>query len=305
MAGETETPATSPELVIQPEQSRLHFLLKTEFASGYTTPRGMIVRDEGLTIQPLLLGFVDLYQGTGCIHNVKGVIGVWNDFGTSGVSKHAPFGSDPKTNWTEIDPIGGISIAFDKGFTLDITYTAFVENILDIETSHHLETKLSYDDSEFFGAFALHPYLLYWQELDGKSTSADVPYDVLGPSSASGSEPRPGPGFYIELGITPSYTFKGAGDLKIEAPCRILLPDSGFYGEYYGEGSTLGLFELGLKASMPLPFIPKDYGNWGAYAGFKYQYYNDDNLYNLNTWNAPGEPTRDNWVFYTGFSAFF
>ena len=236
---------------------------------------------------------------------MKAVGGVWNDFGTSGVSEHAPYGSNPKTHWTEIDPIGGISIGLAKRFTLDVTYTAFVENILDIPTSHNLQAKLSFDDSDFLDAFALHPYLLYFQELKNKSTDADVPYEVLGPSPGSGSNPHPGESFYFEFGIAPSYTFKSASDLKMEAPARLLLPASRFYGEYYGNSSTVGLFELGLKASASLTFMPKGYGNWGGYAGFRYQYYNDMNLYNLNTFNAPGKPTRDDWVFFAGLSVFY
>ncbi len=221
-------PTEEPKAIGTPAESHVHFLLKTEFASGYTTPRGMIVRDQGLTIQPLLLMFVDLYQGGQFINRVKAVGGVWNDLDTSGVSEHAPFGSDPKTHWTEIDPIGGLSISFAKRFTLDVTYTAFIEHILDIPDSQHLETKLSFDDSDFLGAYALHPYLLFWQELKGKSTSADVPYDVLGPSPDSGDHPHLGESFYFELGITPGYTFKNAGNLKLEAPAACSCPTRGF-----------------------------------------------------------------------------
>jgi len=292
------------EVTTPAPESPVHFLFKFEFASGYTTPRGMIVRDNGLTFQPLFLAFIDLYRGNGFVNSVQAVGGVWNDIGSS-ISEHAPFGSDPKTNWSETDPIGGLKVGFAKHFTLDVTYTAFIEYILDIPNSQHLETKLSFDDTDFLGPFALHPYLLFWQELDGKSTDADVPQAVLGPSRKSGSHPNPGSSFYFELGITPSYTFQNAGNLKIEAPCRLLLPDSRFYGEYYGESSTLGLVETGLKASVPLSFMPKGYGNWSAYAGFKYQYYNDNNLFHLNTFNAPGESTRDNAVFYGGLSVFY
>jgi len=305
LMADEDIPTEEPEAVVSPTGlSHVHFLIQTEFASGYTTPRGMIVRDHGLTIQPLLLTFVDLYKSNGFINSVTAVGGVWNDLGTSGVSKHPPFGSHPKTSWTEIDSIGGLSIGFAKHFTLDVTYIVFFEQILDIATAQNLETKLSFDDSDFLGAFALHPHLLYWQELVNKTTDADVPFEVLGPSPKSGSNPHPGEGLYIDVGVAPSCTFKQAGDLKIETPCSLLLPNSRFYGEYYGNSSTLGLFELGLKASAPLTFMPKAYGNWGIHAGLKYQYYNDKNLYNLNTFNAPGEPTRDNLVFFTGFSVF-
>jgi len=288
-----------------PPPSKVNWLLNVEFANEYVTPRGMIVRDEGLTIQPLLLMFVPLYKGDGFINSVKFVGGVWNDFGTTKVSKHPPYGSDPKTNWTEIDPIAGLSIGFAKNFTFDATYTAFAEQILDIGTSHHLELKLSFDDSPYLGAFAIHPYVSFWQELQGKATDADVPFAVFGPSPFSGSHPQPGSSHYFTVGVDPSYTFKDFYSFKIEAPCSILLPDSRFYGEYYGKASTVGLIDLSVKATVPLNFMPEGYGHWSFHTGVKYQYYNDTNLYHLNTFNAPGKPTRDTWQVFAGISAFF
>lgn len=304
-AGQVITTKESKPIVEPEPESHVHFLFKFEFGSAYNTPRGMMVRNEGVTFQPLFLTFVDLYKGDGFINSFKLVGGVWNDFGSSGVSENPPYGSDPTTNWTEIDPIGGISIGFAKRFTLDVTYIGFKEFILDIGMVHNLEVKLSFDDSDYLGAFALHPYVLFWQELENKTTNARVPEAVFGPSPFSGNNPQPGPSFYFEVGITPSYTFKSLGDLKFEVPCRVLLPDERFYGEYYGDSSFVGLFEVGAKTTLPLKGMPKGYGNWDVYAGFKYQYFNDKNLYNLQTFNAPGEPTRDSWTFYGGLSVFF
>jgi hypothetical protein len=151
----------------------------------------------------------------------------------------------------------------------------------------------------------MHPYFSYWQELVGKATAADVPGKVLPVSPLSGKHPLPGSSYYFEFGIDPSYTFKNAGNLKVEAPCRVLFPDSRFYGEYYGKSSTVGLFELGMKATLPMSWMPKGYGHWATYAGFRYQYYVDKNLYNMNAFNAPGSATRDSWGIYGGFSVFF
>jgi hypothetical protein len=119
--------------------------------------------------------------------------------------------------------------------------------VLDIGTSQHLDTKLSFDDSPWLKGFAMHPYFEFWQELDGKATDADVPQAVYGPSPNSGSHPAPGSSYYFEVGIDPSYTFKEWAGLKLEAPCRVLLPNERFYGEYYADASTVGLFELGLE----------------------------------------------------------
>jgi hypothetical protein len=300
----TEEAGKETKAIVAPEpETKVHFLLNLEIANEYVTPRGMIVRDKGVTIQPLALMLTNLYKGDGFLNDVTMVLGAWNDFGTSGVSKHAPFGSNPKTYWSEIDPIAGLSFTFLKDFKLDVTYTSFVEQVLDIETSHHLETKLSYDDSKILGAFALHPYVSYWQELQGKATDADVPYAVFGPSPKSGNHPDPGSSFYFDIGVSPGYTFPCG--VKIEAPCRIMLPDDRFYGEYYKSSSTIGLYELGLKATAPLNFMPKGYGHWSAHVGGKYINFVDDNLYELNTFNAPGKATRDTWQVYGGISVFF
>jgi hypothetical protein len=299
------TAKDSKPIVEPADESHVHFLFDFTFASAYNTPRGMMVRANGLTVQPLFLTFIDIYKGDGFINSIKVIGGCWNDLGTEGVSEHPPYGSEPKTPWTEIDPIGGISIGLAKNFKLDVTYIGFAEQILDIGMVHNLETKLSFDDSQLLGAFALHPYFLWWQELDNKTTDADVPQAVFGSSGRSGKHPQPGSSHYFEFGFTPSYTFKEAGNLKVEVPCRMTFPDSRFYGEYYGSSSVVGLMETGLKATLPLPNMPKGYGHWSTYAGFKYQYYNDKNLYNLQTFNAPGEPTRDSWTFYGGFSVFF
>lgn len=278
-------------------------LLNVEFADKYVTPRGQIVRDRGLTIQPLALIFLNAYKGDGFINSFQIVAGGWWDFGTSLVSKRAAT-DYPKTNWSEFDPIYGISLGFAKRFKLDVTYTAFVERYHDIETSHHLETKLSFDDSDYLKAFALHPYVSYWQELSGKSTAADVGQAVFGPAPYSGSHPQPGSSYYFEIGIDPSYTFKGLGDLKLEAPCRIQLVDERFYGNYFHKTSTLAIWELGMKASIPLKFMPGP-GHWSVHAGFKYMNFEDVNLQDMQVFNDPGKPVRDTWQAYGGISVFF
>ncbi len=287
--------------VVQAEDappSRVNALLNFEFSDQYLTPRGMIVHNDGLTFQPLVLGLFNVYKGDSFLTDVTLVGGFWNDFSSSGVSEHAPFNSNPKTHWVEIDPIAGISLGLGKQVKLGITYTAFNMEILDIPLSQHLEVKLSLDDSPWLKAFALNPYALFWQELDGKATAARVPFIVYK------GEPGPPSSYYFELGIAPSYTLASCG-LKLETPCRVLLPNKDFYGEYYAQSSTVGLYEVGLKGTLPLKFMPPGYGHWGFHAGFRYMNLNDDNVAGMQEFNAPGKATRDVIQFYCGLSAFF
>jgi hypothetical protein len=294
--------AATPDLWAADGESRVNALLNLEFSTHYLTPRGMIVQDSGLVFQPLVLGFFNLYRGEGFVNNATLVGGVWNCFGTDRLPSSDSNGQD-NTSWYEIDPIAGVSLGVAKHLTLDVTYTAFNMQILNIPFSHHLETKLALNDSAWLGKWALHPYVIFWSELDGKATAAQVPYvvDPLG----KGPQALPGSSWYFDIGITPSYTFENVGGLKVEAPMRILLPDSEFYGEYYAESSTIGLYELGLKATIPMKFMPKGYGNWSFHAGFKYQHFEDENLASMQAFNAPAERTDDVVAFYCGLSTFF
>ena len=285
-----------------PPPSRVNALVNFEFSDKYMTPRGMIVTDIGLTFQTLALGLVNVYKDDKFINDVTLVGGIWNDFSSYEISKNQPAGSQPTTSWVEIDPIAGVSIGFAKHWKLDVTYTAFNMQILGIGTSQHLDTKLSLDDTPWLKAFALHPYFEYWAELVGKATAADVPYivDPLGKNAG----PGPGSSYYFEVGVDPGYSFEKSG-LKIELPCRVLLPNKNFYGEYYASSSTVGLYEVGIKASIPLKFVPQGYGHWGFHAGVRYQGFVDQNLQDMQQFNAPGKSVDGMVQFFGGISAFF
>jgi hypothetical protein len=297
-ADDAPAPAPAPA----PPPSRTDALVNMEFSDKYLTPRGMIVHNAGLDFENLVLGFFNLYKSDSFINDVTVIPGVWNDFSSDGVSINPPYGSSPKTHWVEIDPIAGVSVGFAKHFKLDVTYTAFNMQILDIGTSQHLDTKLEFDDSSYLKAFALHPYFEYWQELVNKATAADVPYlvDPLDKHLGSG----PGPSYYFEVGAAPSYTFQNIG-LKFELPCRVLLPNKNFYGEYYGSSSTVGLYEVGVKASLPLKFVPQGYGHWSCHVGFRYMNLVDKNLQDMQEFNAPEKSVSDTVQVYAGITAFF
>jgi hypothetical protein len=287
-----------------PAPSRVDELVNLQFASEYVTPRGMIVDDTGLTFQPLLLTLVNLYKADGFVNSLDFDGGAWANFNSAGVSVNAPYGSHPKTDFVEIDPIAGLSVGFAKNFTLGVTYTAFGMQVLDIGYSQHLETKLSFNDSPYLGAWALHPTLIFWQELAKKATDADLPY-IINPAGArpGAKDPDPGSSFYFDLGVAPSYTFKDG--IKLEAPCRILLPDERFYGDYYAKSSFVGLWEVGSKATFPLKFMPAGFGHWNFFMGVKFMYFVDDNLVNLNQFNCVEKPTRDTLQGFGGVSLFF
>jgi hypothetical protein len=263
--------------------SRVNALFDLGISSHYLTPRGMDVVRQGVVFQPMVLTFFNVYKSDSFLNSATVVAGMWNCFATSKQPSSDSNGAK-KTGWIETDPIAGLSFGLAKNFTLSVTYTAFSMQIDNIPFSQHLETKLVFNDSDYLKDFALHPYVIYWQELSGKAVS--------------NTDPNPSTSFYFDVGVAPSYTFEKCYGLKFEAPCRILMADSNFYGTGAGGTTFVSLYEFGVKASMPLKFMPEGYGHWSAAVGFKRQGFDNPNL--RATQNEAGSS-----VFYADISTFF
>ena len=126
-----------------------------------------------------------------------------------------------------------------------------------------MDWKLSFNDTDYLKDFALHPYVDFFWNFTGKDSPV-VSQALLGKNDHT---------FYVELGVCPSYTLKALPDLPItlSLPTYVSVGDSSFWGETpSGNRSNLGVFSMGLKASVPLTFIPKDFGNWNAFVGVTY-----------------------------------
>jgi hypothetical protein len=263
----------------------LHALLQLDFSDHYITPRGLNVENEGLIFQPLFLVFADLYSEPGAfLSDVSLTAGVWSSFHTH------KSGADPG-HWNEWDPILGLSFKFAENWKLDTTFTCFDSMVDSYPTSTHFEAKLSFDDSKYLGAFALHPWVAFWQELDEKAT---VTFD---PSTSEQS-------FYFTIGVDPSFK---VGSVKIEFPTYINLVGEDFYQKFDGTGggSGLAVFCTEIKASVPLTFVPKDLGFWTLYAGVKYYHLDNEGLEDGNSVLTPNEHKQDLVQFHGGISIFF
>lgn len=280
------TPSAKAPVMTTPEpEPWLHALLQIDVSDHYITPRGLNVENEGVIFQPLFLMFANLYSDKSTfVQDVSMTLGVWSSIHTE------ESGADPG-HWNEFDPIAGFTFKFADYWKLDLTYTAFKSMVDSYPTSSHLETKLSFDDSKFLGAFALNPYVAYWQELNYKAT---VAFD---PSQSEES-------FYFTIGINPSFK---AGSVKFEFPTFINLVDDEFYQQFDGSpgGSGLAVFGTGVKVSVPLTFIPKDMGFWTLYAGVKYYHLDNQGLLDGNSVLTPNEHREDLVQFHGGISIFF
>jgi hypothetical protein len=266
---------------------KLNMLLQLDVSDHYITPRGLNVENEGAVFQPLALVLANLYSSeTTTISDVTLAVGGWSSIHTE------ESGTDPG-NWNEFDPIAGLSIKFADYYKFDTNYTAFISMTDSYPTSHHLEFKLHFDDSKWMGKFALSPFVAYWQELYNKSTV------VFDPSTSEES-------FYFTLGINPAIKLDA---VKIEFPTFVNIVADEFYQKFDGTGGGSGaaVFCTGIKASVPLKFIPQEYGFWTWYAGMKYYHLNNAGLEDGNSvLTSGGDNDDDNlFQFHTGLTIFF
>ena len=119
---------------------------------------------------------------------------------------------------------------------------------------------IGYNDAKLLGPFALNPTFLVAFELDGQADA--------------GAEKA----IYAQIGITPGYTFFSDSryTLSVSVPLAVGLSLKDYYEFGTGSDDTFGYFSRGIGASVPLAFIPPDFGKWLVKAGVTVLYLGDN-----------------------------
>lgn len=210
--------------------------------------RGLVLENQGVIAQPYLDLYFKLYEGEGFINKVSFNLGLWSSIH----SHEQPPGTSTTGAWYEFDYTAGLAVTFAKRFTGTLSYFEFDSPSDSFNTARSLNYNLSFDDTDFLGAFALHPHVA-------------ALYELKAPGFAGLDED----GWYYEIGIAPSHTF---GPVTVTVPITVGLGDGNFYA-----GDNYGYTSAGVTLSTPLSFIPEKWGAWTVSTG--YTYYNlGDNL---------------------------
>jgi hypothetical protein len=226
-------------------QGRLSLSAGLDFPTAYYF-RGILQQDGGFIAQPYGDATFKLYEGGQEFNSMDATVGIWTSWQADGL----PTRQDPEA-WYEADLYGGFSWGFVDTLNVGGSYIAYTSPNDSFSTVQELDWKFSFDDSALLGAFALSPYILLAAEVAGQADGGS------------------GKGVYMELGIEPGLTLIKSEKypVTLSVPLKIGLSLKDYYEDpITGDDSTFGYFDGGIVVSVPLGFIPPDFGAWNFYA---------------------------------------
>ena len=244
------------EAPVGPNRGRVSFSLTNDCTTAYFF-RGILQERNGFIWEPSAeLGF-SLWKGDGPLSSVALGIGIWNSFQTA---KTGATGGP--TNLYETDYYPSLTLGWQGGLETSVTYNVYTSPNGAFATTQEVALGLAFDDSELLGPFALGPTATFAFETDNTSFGTDTK------------------GGYAEFGVEPgielSLPMDDAGDYPVTTSFPLAVGISLY--DYYNDGvsnDVWGFFSFGLNASVPLAFIPNDFGAWSLGAGINVLVLND------------------------------
>ena len=191
----------------------------------------------------------------------SGYVGTWNTFSSNGGA----------AGWYEADIYVGLSIDLPMNFTADVAFVALEAPGAGGEFAQEIDLSFSYDDSQC------------WSDagIEGMGFAGLQPYILFAFETAGGSDFGTDQGIYMELGIEPSFTIVENEDypVTLAVPVAVGLSLSDYYETSNSAANaaagitsdeTFGFVSVGLGLSVPLAFVPAEYGTWEAGAGLTF-----------------------------------
>jgi len=269
------------------EAPNIHGFANISFGTSYITPRGLVVENSGIIIQPVA-GLVLPIGDLGFLKNFTLVAGVWN-------SINSDQGDTNVGPWNEMDFFFSMSADITPDINLNLTYGAwnFPQSTVlgKPSTEHNIDLKISYSDKWFGPDFSINPYVdLFWA-VGGSSTV------VLGKQGDTG---------YVEIGIVPKYTLKMVQGMPITLtfPTYFSVGPEGYWGKGDLSNGYFGVLSTAANASFPLTFIPSKYGHWHGDVGVQYYNFLNGTLLDAGT-ILSGNTDRNMFRAYVGFGVGF
>jgi len=248
-----------------PNSGKVSFSFGNDFTTAYFF-RGILQERRGFITQPYGEINFNLYADEeGPLTGITLLGGMWNSIHTERTLSDG----DGPDNWYEADLYGGLKFTLLGKLDLKGVYIAYTYPNGAFPTVQELDFTVALNDSEWLDKFAFYPSVTWAAELDNTA---------LGDNS----------GYYIEVNARPSFTIIESESYPVTLAFPLQLGLSA--GDYYEVGldtdETFGFFKGGFVVSVPLAFIPSDYGAFSVSAGAS-AYAFGTNLTKLNEDDTP------------------
>jgi hypothetical protein len=221
--------------------------------------RGILVEDDGYIVQPYAQ--INFHVVSGCDVEVTLFTGVWASLHGEDVTNQVA--DDPEV-LNEFRFHSGVQFNLYDLLTISTRYTIYTfPNQSDaginqdrLEDRHEVSVEVRINDGAILGGnFSINPWMLYAYELHDANPNA----------ANEGDESA----FFL-FGIEPTIAIEIAqgSNLLISFPVTVGLGgNNNAYVDDQNDGNIYGFTSVGVKASMPLTFIPKRFGDWRLTAG--------------------------------------
>lgn len=231
---------------------RISLALGADWVSAYYF-RGIVFQESGGdNVQPYLEVRFRLLEDLGPLTSLTLAGGVWNSFHSGGGLLTEP--SDPKW-WFEANLDARLTATWWKVLTTGVTFTYYDSPNNSFGSLADIALNFALDDSKWLGAFALNPSAVFAFQTKGHFVpSADTN------------------GIYMGLGLAPGYTFlkDSKYPVNVSLPMTFGFSVRNYYTTADGQNQTFGYFQGGPLITMPLKFVPKDFGQWTFKAGVQF-----------------------------------
>ena len=258
---------THEEAPVPPNTGPISLAMGADWVSAYYF-RGIVFQESGGdNVQPYLELRFRLLENLGPLTSLTVAGGVWESFHSGGGTLVEP--SDPKF-WFESNLDAKLTATWWKVLTTGVTFTYYDSPNDSFSSLSDIAINTALDDSQWLGAFALNPSLVFAFQTKGHFVpSADTD------------------GIYMGLGLAPGYTlFKDSKyPVNVSLPMTFGFSVSDYYTTANGQNQTFGYFQGGPLLTIPLNFISDRFGQWAFRGGVQFLALNS----NLKEIDAQGD----------------
>jgi hypothetical protein len=169
----------APAVAQEEDTARFSGIFQLDVTNAYFF-RGILQEREGVVLQPWAELYMSLYSSEdGFLRDVTVGAGAWNSF-----HSERTLNRDQNQWWYELDVYPLISLGFAGGVNLLTVYYFYTSPNDAFTTAQEANFKLSWDDSEAFGAWSMQPWV---------NVAWEVVNTAFGPQEGYGLRPASRP----------------------------------------------------------------------------------------------------------------